>query len=78
MVHGFIYPDEWVYEEEKDKLIATFWNPVMRNGVITFIRPEQCEIRRVVGNGGIKRFVKDVNFKPIDNEEEGGATLELG
>ncbi len=78
MVHGFIYPDEWVYEEEKDKLIATFWNPVMRNGIITFIRPEQCEIRRVVGNGGIKRFVKDVNFKPIDNEEEGGATLELG
>ena len=78
MVHGFIYPDEWVYEEEKDKLIATFWNPVMRNGVITFIRPEQCEIRRVVGNGGIKRFVKDVNFKPIDKEEEGGATLELG
>lgn len=50
----------------------------MRNGVITFIRPEQCEIRRVVGNGGIKRFAKDVNFKPIDNEEEGGATLELG
>ena len=78
MVHGFIYPDEWVYEEEKDKLIATFWNPVMRNGVITFIRPEQCEIRRVVGNGGIKRFVKDVNFEPIDKEEEGGATLELG
>lgn len=45
MVHGFIYPDEWVCEEEKGKLIATFWTPVMKKGIITFIRPEQCAIR---------------------------------
>lgn len=78
MVHGFIYPDEWVCEEEKEKLIATFWNPVMKNGIITFIRPEHCEIRRTVGSGSIKRFITDVNFKNIDKEEEGGESHELG
>ena len=77
MVHGFIYPDEWVCEEEKDKLIATFWTPVMKKGIITFIRPEQCAIRRIVGTGDIKRFEKDINFKSVD-QEEGGELHELG
>ena len=77
MVHGFIYPDEWVCEEEKGKLIATFWTPVMKKGIITFIRPEQCAIRRIVGTGDIKRFEKDINFKSVEHEE-GGELHELG
>lgn len=78
MVHGFIYPDEWVNEDEKDKLIATFWNPTMLNGIIKFIRPEQCEIRRAVGTGEIKRFLNNVNFKSIEEEKEEGEAIELG
>ena len=49
----------------------------MKNGIITFIRPEQCEIRRIVGTGDIKRFVKDINFKNVE-QEEGGELHELG
>lgn len=76
-VHGFIYPDEYVREDEKEKLIATFWTPIMKNGIIKFIRPEECEIRRVVGKGTIKRFLKGNNFEGIDNEE-GGVIIDLG
>lgn len=42
--HGFDYPDE----SNQPKLYSRFWRPVMRNGVIEFIRPEECEIRKFV------------------------------
>ena len=77
MVHGFIYPDEYVNEDEKGKLVATFWNPVMENGIIRFIRPEECTIKRIVGNGSIKRFQKN-QFKPVDEELKEGEKNELG
>lgn len=77
MVHGFIYPDEYVREEEKGKLVATFWNPLMKNGVITFIRPEDCKIHRVVGTGGVKRFDKK-NFSGLKEFENGGDSIDLG
>ncbi|MFS0646983.1 type I-C CRISPR-associated protein Cas5c [Siminovitchia sp. 179-K 8D1 HS] len=38
MVHGFNYPDE----TGKNKLEVRLWNPVMKNGYIKFIRPEEC------------------------------------
>ena len=44
MFHGFDYPDEI----GKDEFYARFWRPKMINGVITFLRPEQCEIRKKV------------------------------
>lgn len=77
MVHGFIYPDEYVNEEEKDKLITTFWNPVMENGIIRFIRPEECTMRRVVGSGCIKIFQKN-QYKGVDEEMKEGESNELG
>lgn len=44
MVHGINYPDE----TGKDEMEVRLWNPVMRNGVIQFIRPDQCtQIRKV-------------------------------
>ena len=49
----------------------------MKKGIITFIRPEQCAIRRIVGTGDIKRFEKDINFKSVEHEE-GGELYELG
>lgn len=48
MVHGFTYPDHAVREEEKDMLTVRLWHPVMRYGVVEFISPEECEIRRPV------------------------------
>jgi len=44
MFHGFDYPDE----TGKNELHSRFWRPVMKNGVITFPRPEDCAIRKFV------------------------------
>lgn len=44
MFHGFDYPDEI----GKNELHSRFWRPVMENGLITFIRPEMCDIRKYV------------------------------
>lgn len=45
MVHGINYPDEIGREEMEVRL----WSPVMKKGVITFIRPEQCtQVRKIM------------------------------
>ncbi len=44
MFHGFDYPDE----SGISMLAARFWNPKMVNGVINFVRPEECAIRKNV------------------------------
>lgn len=77
MVHGFIYPDEYVNEEEKEKLVTTFWSPTIKKGILTFIRPEHCTMRRIVGNGKIKKFDKG-NYSGLHEFEEGGLMDELG
>lgn len=52
MVHGLDYPDE----TGRDELCVRLWRPQMQNGVITFIRPEQCDIRRNVRQMNGKSF----------------------
>ncbi len=42
--HGFDYPDE----TGKDELRTRFWMPKMDNGVIRFIRPQDCKISQFV------------------------------
>lgn len=44
MFHGFDYPDE----TGENNLQARFWKPVMANGHVQFIRPEDCTIRKLV------------------------------
>ncbi len=44
MFHGFDYPTE----TGKDELHSRFWQPVMRNGIVEFPRPEDCTIRKFV------------------------------
>ncbi len=44
MFHGFDYPDEI----GKNELHARFWRPKMVNGVIEFIRSEECTIRKFI------------------------------
>lgn len=39
MIHGFNYPDE----TGKTEFSVRFWNPVMRDGVIDFPRPEDVK-----------------------------------
>lgn len=44
MFHGFDYPDE----SGKNEFHSRFWRPKMLQGVIEFIRPEACTIRKFV------------------------------
>lgn len=77
MYHGITYPDEYVKEEDKGKMTVRFWNPVMRNGVIDFSRPEDCEIKRHIKEMEMKSFGKEQNnFSGLD-EFTGGEEVEL-
>lgn len=61
MFHGFDYPDEY----GKNELHARFWRPKMVNGLVEFIRPEDCTVRK---------FVKSMSANPPEsvglNEDE--------
>jgi len=56
MFHGFDYPDETGKTDEdgkpdesgKYRFHSRFWKPVMQRGVIKFIRPEECTMRKFV------------------------------
>lgn len=52
MVHGINYPDE----TGRNELEVRLWNPVMRDGVIQFIRPEDCEHVRHIAEMKPKHF----------------------
>lgn len=72
MVHGFDYPDE----TGTDQLSVRFWYPKMNDGVVHFIRPEDCKKRRKIKKmdanppatsglteeGLLDGFVKGVDF----------------
>ncbi|MBQ5988712.1 MAG: type I-C CRISPR-associated protein Cas5 [Oscillospiraceae bacterium] len=75
--HGITYPDEAINEDDKGLLTVRFWNPVMNNGVIDFIRPEECAMKRHIREMSIKPFGKEHNnFSGLD-EFAGGGTGEL-
>lgn len=70
MFHGFDYPDEM----GEANLHTRFWRPTMVDGVIRFVRPEDCTIRKFVREMGVKKFEKDRNFRSAElevNELEG-------
>jgi len=56
MFHGFDYPDESGKTDENGKpdenggyrLHSRFWKPVMQKGIIKFVRPEECTMRKFV------------------------------
>ena len=54
--HGMSYPDEAIKNEDKNKLSVRFWRPVMRNGVIDFLPPEQCKLVKYLRNMNAKIF----------------------
>jgi CRISPR-associated protein Cas5d len=61
MFHGFDYPDELGNNE----LYARFWRPKMVDGIVEFIRPDDCSVRK---------FVRSMSANPpgsIGLEEEG-------
>lgn len=61
MVHGINYPDE----TGRNQLEVRLWNPVMKDGIIQFIRPEQCTEVRVITDMEPKHF-DDANVESAD------------
>lgn len=56
MYHGMTYADEAVLDEDKGKMTVRFWKPIMKNGVIHFLRPEECDEKRHIKEMEIKVF----------------------
>lgn len=71
MVHGINYPDETGRNEMEVRL----WQPVMKNGIIQFIRPNQCPQVRTITDMDQKHF-DEANVECADELlkklEEGG------
>ena len=77
MYHGITYADEAINAEDKGQLTVRLWNPVMENGIIHFIRPEECTIKRHIRKMPIKPFGREYdNFIGLD-EFVGGDLDEL-
>lgn len=66
MYHGITYPDEAFSDETKDRMTVRFWQPVMENGIIRFIRPENCTIYKLLHEMPVKVF----NMQEKDKEVE--------
>lgn len=77
MVHGLTYPDEAVREDEKGMITARFWQPVMRRGVIEFIQPEDCTIRRKIRSKAVKEFGSH-NFTGLTEFEDAVGFEDMG
>lgn len=56
MYHGITYADEAYSEDTQGKMTANFWYPVMKNGVIRFLRPEECPLHKTLGEMSMKEF----------------------
>lgn len=70
MVHGINYPDE----TGRNQLEVRLWNPVMKNGIITFIRPETCSNVRTIS----KLLPKHFDASNVQRADELLAQLEEG
>ena len=65
--HGFDYPDETGREE----LRTRFWMPKMENGVIRFVRPEECKVTQFVRPMYAKDFTPGRNQRAAETEANG-------
>lgn len=60
--HSYIYPDESLENENNNLLKAAFWKPVMKNGVIEFVLPQDAEFQRELYEMEIKEFRDGINY----------------
>lgn len=56
MYHGITYADEAYSDDTRGKITVRFWRPVMKRGVITFPRPEDCPLIKPLREMDSKRF----------------------
>lgn len=70
MVHGINYPDE----TGRNQLEVRLWNPIMKDGVIEFIRPDQCRNVRVIS----EMHPKDFHHENVELVDELFALMDKG
>jgi CRISPR-associated protein Cas5d len=65
--HGYDYPDE----TGKDELVVRLWRPKMKDGLIEFPMPKNCDpaLRRFIRKMTAKEFEKGRNFSLFDNDQ---------
>lgn len=56
MFHSFVYPDEGYNDSTYDYLSSNFSNIMMRDGMIKFCRPEECQITHQLHQQKMKVF----------------------
>lgn len=72
MYHGITYADEAVLPVDIGKMTVRLWSPIMKDGVIDFIRPEECEIKRHIKDMSVKAFGEEIdNFVGLDEFGKG-------
>lgn len=64
MFHGFDYPDE----TGENKLEARFWRPKMIDGIVRFVSPKQCDIRKFIREMHPKQFRWGHNLVNVEVE----------
>jgi CRISPR-associated protein Cas5d len=67
MYHGITYPDEAFSPETKGRMTVRFWRPVMKKGVISFLRPEECTLTKPL---------QDMEMKIFDNSQDNFSGLQ--
>ena len=72
MYHGLTYPDEAYSQETRGRMTASFWYPVMKRGILTFPRPENCPLHKPVREMERKIFDKALDNFSGFSEFEGG------
>lgn len=71
MYHGITYPDEAYSADTSNCATANFWMPVMKNGIITFLKPQDCPWHKKLGAMPMKKFgSEENNFSGLDEFTE--------
>ncbi len=70
MYHGLTYADEAYNDVTKDNMTANFWRPVMKNGIIAFLRPEECNLHKTIRKMGMKSFEVNKNITVMEENSE--------
>ena len=70
MYHGITYADEAYSDDTKNKMTVNMWYPEMRNGIIEYLKPEQCPVHKPIREMEIKQFTPGQNFSFLSEHEE--------
>ncbi|MBP3760775.1 MAG: type I-C CRISPR-associated protein Cas5 [Ruminococcus sp.] len=68
MYHGITYADEAVNDDDKNMLTVRLWRPVMNNGIIDFVRPENIGTKEYPDT--YKRHIRKMSIKPFGEKHD--------